>query len=381
MFTIARAVVPTIKRKTPRDFEAPSAWHAAAWLLEVTTLAAHFASSDASTGLVAPIDVRYGTPMFRGQNRPTRDLVPSIYRAKARQSENVRAVALLMTALGKIMSYGEASAWNTQYANLAAMQHYGVPTQLLDFSLDPRIAVYFACKDARQGRKAVVYFTQFTQITSTGAAVVLPPPWVERLYRQKGLFALLNDERTIRALRPACLTMTFPVDQEYVQMFDWVGTDADEPWYQKAFQWARRRIDAGAVPESLVKGGVLSDADIWRNIDAEIPRLEAECGPPPFRWTPLMPAEMAPDIDNFTSMLEWFALKAMNGVMHYDANLIEALIPHNEKLLRQRAVVYRYLRNTMELQAATLRQSPMVAALEAVAACMDEWDARRARGQ
>ena len=72
----------------------------------------------------------------------------------------------------------------------AAAQHYGIRTDLIDFTTDPTIAVFFACsgKDPVPGQTSSVFVLPLELALDRGCEVILPPPFVERLYIQRGLF-------------------------------------------------------------------------------------------------------------------------------------------------------------------------------------------------
>lgn len=68
-------------------------------------------------------------------------------------------------------------------------QHYGVPTGLLDVTLDPAVAVFFACYgDQNAERAAFALSWEHCQLMEI--PVVIPPisPWSKRLTVQRGFF-------------------------------------------------------------------------------------------------------------------------------------------------------------------------------------------------
>ena len=46
---------------------------------------------------------------------------------------------------------------NSNFEKVASMQHYGIPTRLLDFSLNPLVALYFACSESFRKDGRVVF--------------------------------------------------------------------------------------------------------------------------------------------------------------------------------------------------------------------------------
>ena len=382
LLSLGKRVTSAIRQIGAQTYEAPSAWHAAAWLLDVATIAAHMAQSDAATGLKAPFDVRYGGPMFRGHNNADHRLVPTIYRSDD-QVADLCAMVLLLAALREIFEYEEARPYNTSWAHMAALQHHGAPTTLLDFSLDPRIAVYFACKGARRGARVVVHFIQHALLAG-GEAIILPPPWVERLYVQRGVFALMDTEDKVLALESACLTIVFPADEEYVRAHAWVENKVpDQPWYRAAFKWARTRIADGAFVQTFVRDGVIDEAEFRRSIDvkSEVASLNAACGAIPFKWSHLTPAAFSDEPDDFTDMMQWLALKHFDGAMRYDVNSIDRLIGLNQPLFRAKEAAYRFLWNQFlrDMPEEKILAVPMLGALQAVAFCVNDWDDRNGR--
>lgn len=92
-----------------------------------------------------------GLSLYRGQADSSWGLIPKAYRDNRFQNEYA-----LIQEFDRLRP--DEFAGLTYIEKLIKMQHYGLPTRLLDFSENPLVALYFACEsEANMSKDGVVY--------------------------------------------------------------------------------------------------------------------------------------------------------------------------------------------------------------------------------
>lgn len=89
---------------------------------------------------------------FRGHSDVSFDLKPSIYRQRYIKNESIIFKEFILKSPNDFVN--EKSALE----KLVKMQHYGIPTRLLDLTTNPLVALYFACKEKVKKNGQVLVF-------------------------------------------------------------------------------------------------------------------------------------------------------------------------------------------------------------------------------
>ena len=198
-------------------WEASSAASALAWLL----VRAHTAASDAANaqlGQGMPTDAGRldgWVTGYRGQSAVYDTLTPSIYRPHVDRRYQQRALGWFTTALKvvTVQSVWGSSAdrwpgWDIDDETVApAAQHYGIASELLDWTFDPRVAFLFATTSTSPQTPSSVLFGNFQFDSERRPNVYLPPTWCERLWVQKGFFQVHPEALFVKPLHPGLVAM------------------------------------------------------------------------------------------------------------------------------------------------------------------------------
>lgn len=150
-----------------------SAWHAAVWLT------------------LQQLKTRrsYDHLAFRGQVNPNWPISTSWCRVQPQHRETKlrqrRRFERMTTAVAKSLGF-ELDATTCR----AISQHHGMTSNLLDFTTDPLVAIWFALDIGSQHTNPhrAIWFETVPTLDGLGSRVVLAPPFLRRLHAQRGFF-------------------------------------------------------------------------------------------------------------------------------------------------------------------------------------------------
>jgi hypothetical protein len=210
-FKLSAELIRQVDRKDDLAFEAPSASLAALWLLRC----AHANALGLTYGKKLIVDQLFENRLlgFRGQASRYEKLTPSLFRMPL-DKRRMRDVAFPWF-------HAAISAWHSAHfrylcgrgedsgvefeAALGAAQHYDLGSFLIDWTWDPLVALAFAIHGASPGESVTVYLRQFWSGGNRSYNVLLPPSFLERVWRQRGFFSwhpvppeYLNDPVVLR---------------------------------------------------------------------------------------------------------------------------------------------------------------------------------------
>jgi hypothetical protein len=281
----------------PLDIVFPSIWHAICSLLSlyirVIASRSPFSSEDEN------YDQFFGQRwIFRGQSRPW-NIIPSAWRNPSDRTTFQKRLDIFHRYLMEFMTEEDDIELDLlgrpKSLNDAAVlaQHYGLPTSLVDFTFDPRVAFFFASShcgsDAPRGLSndiadygVIDCISFYKMCVLSSSSVVFPPIQAQRLYRQAGLLIdfevvpptipeMKNLEEPWKCLQDNCLRFFFPrTYPESIVLNDLRTPDfmRPEPFFSEIVQQVRalKDEDLGTDSKELIRAlrSGLKNRPPWR---------------------------------------------------------------------------------------------------------------------
>ncbi|ALU28218.1 FRG domain-containing protein [Myroides odoratimimus] len=183
--------------------------------------------------LAEELSIKNEYDFFRGQ-RKIYDLLPTIKRENVDQKESILKLKKFDNWIHNTPEL--KSLHNNQISILAVAQHYGMNTNLIDFSYSPRIAGYFASDGAKNGDYGEIICLNKKKFTESWLEIndfyfkhnnILLTEIIEievknlwRLEAQKGLFLKSQIDSTVLEMFSHFLRIQFPQNENIISPID-----------------------------------------------------------------------------------------------------------------------------------------------------------------
>jgi len=273
--------------------------------------------------------------LFRGQSNSSYELRASIFRPGADQPNLERAKKFLAWFLASNSGLKIADDPTLFYG---AAQHYQIWTDLLDVTPDPAIAVWFASLPSREKHEtASIFAIPFDAAERMGATLRLPPPYIERLHRQRGLFIQCKDATPLPL--DEVIEIRFPQRRPSSKPFNVIRHGKiievlkDHSWIRKTVEWAKAAAKDNsievptAVPTGLTKEFALfiKAAKIAGIPTNQVDRKKIQLSF--YRW-----------LDQFNDLLYWLAYRFddrnKGNEELLEPQYVSRVVKHNPELAR-----------------------------------------------
>jgi hypothetical protein len=305
--------------------------------------------------------------IFRGQSNSSYPLIASIFRPGIDRAAEDRANRLIAWFLASTAHQFYGVFGSEMF--LGAAQHYKGRTPLIDFTPDPSVAVWFASQP-RTGRSecetASVWIMRLDSARQFSTRIVLPPPFVERLYRQRGMFIErasgdpLRKETMIEIRFPANLTGS-DYRFDVIRQGRRVNIFEDHSWIRGVVNWAieAAKDSSLVIPNEIPQmvgyrvRAALDSPEEDRNVPKEDTNIERvfkdtglylkglkACGLDRiFHDLRTVRLERAQWLDSFNDYIYWMAMRFTSKFTYFsekhESKPMESLIEQNLALAKE----------------------------------------------
>ena len=240
-------------QKDPNTFEAPGPAEAWAWLMTFVD----------TPGAVMDDPRSRSRAIYRGQSNANWDLKPELLRL----NNDERSDAIKMAKhFSSIVQIEFETLWKAdtivnwpplhERSGEAAARHFGMKTSLLDWSSYYSIALDFATRKA-DGQLAAIWWIYLSDADKTNLRLVLPPPYIHRLYLQKGLFTEIEDPKSLNELNKYTKKIIFPALHHesvkvlnYGKMEELSSLETPVPWFDALYKYCNSENGKMAYKQS-----------------------------------------------------------------------------------------------------------------------------------
>ena len=230
-----RDLIKNVTKTDRRTYYAPGPAEAWAWLMTQVDI----------PGAVAGHEHAKPRAVYRGQVDANWGLQPTLLRVD--KNERARA-AIAAHHFAEITQINLKSIYQADTiielpplhprSGEVAAQHFGMLTPLLDWSALYSVSLDFATRNA-DGSKAAIWWFNLSDAISLATTLIMPSPFVHRLYLQRGLFTEILNKEQVRALEKIAYKIVFPathhepakaiVDGQFQELST---LETPEPWFE-----------------------------------------------------------------------------------------------------------------------------------------------------
>ncbi|WP_170948745.1 FRG domain-containing protein [Pseudomonas sp. Irchel 3A7] len=182
-----------------------------------------------------PIDIP--SPVFRGQANSSYGVIPSFHRTDTNQKLEKKKLEYFTLLMKTKEIQNSIGILLSEFDIKATAQHYQVSlTDFVDITADPAVAIHFACSSTSKKRPetSAVFMFDLQDFIHDGAAIVMPPPFANRLYLQRGGF-LHTNPYDFKKFQNWLIKIEFPHDPDFKSMRSSTPTNLlpTTPWFEK----------------------------------------------------------------------------------------------------------------------------------------------------
>ncbi len=181
---------------------------------------------------------------------------------------------------------------------------------------------------------ARVFVLSLPAANKYSARIIFPPPFVERLYIQRGIFLHLEAVAP-STIRQECTEVEFPIDPSFppftvIRNGCHVEMLPEDPWLKKAVDWARRWA------KGQQRDFPINQSEVTKIIGA----AELELGFPDAIRRGGCEIQLASWVDYFSDMLYWLAIFVEEEGEYIDRDVLKDIARNNPSLVKFAANIY-----------------------------------------